>query len=99
MLIHLERSGGFAGMKTDVTLDTESLPAEDARKIKEMLDSSDFFNMPPKLAPPKRGADFFNYKITAKLEGKEHTVELSDPQVPDGLRSLLQSVMKHARKQ
>jgi hypothetical protein len=98
MLIHLERSGGFAGMKIDVTLDTESLTEEYARKIKEMLDSSDFFNMPPTFAPPKRGADFFNYRITAKLEGKEHTVEMSDPQVPDGLRALLQSVMKYARK-
>jgi hypothetical protein len=98
MLIHLERSGGFAGIKTDVTLDAESLPAEDARKIKEMLDSSGFFNMPSKFAPPKRGADFFNYRITVKLEGKEHTVEMSDPQVPDGLRALLQSVMKYARK-
>lgn len=98
MLIHLERSGGFAGMRTEVTLDTESLPAEEARKLEEMLESAGFFKMPAKFATPKKGADYFQYRITAKLKEKEHTVELSEPQLPDELRPLLRSLMKYAKK-
>ncbi len=98
MLIHLVRSGGFAGIRTEVTLDTESLPADEAKKIKEMLDSANFFNLPAKFAAPKRGADYFQYKITAKIDEKEHTVELNDTQIPEELRSLLQSLMKYAKK-
>lgn len=98
MLIHLERSGGFAGIRTEVTLDTESLPAEEAKKLLELLESADFFKMPAKFAPPKRGADYFQYSLTAKIEGKEHTVELSEPSVPENLKPLLRSLMKYAKK-
>jgi len=98
MLIHLERSGGFAGMRTEVTLDTGSLPAGEAKKLEEMLGSAGFFKMPAKVAAPKRGADYFQYRLTAKIEGKEHTVELAEPQVPEELKPLLQSLMKYAKK-
>ncbi len=99
MLIHLVRSGGFAGIRTEVTLDTESLPADEAKKIKEMLDSANFFNLPAKFASPKRGADYFQYKITVKIGEMEHTIELSETQIPEDVRPLLQSLMKYAKKQ
>lgn len=98
MLIHFERTGGFAGMRTSVNLDTKSLPKDEAGKLQELVDKAGFFNLPASFPPPKRGADYFQYVLTVELEGKKHTVEVSDPAVPASLRPLIQSLMGYARK-
>lgn len=85
-------------MRKEVTVDTESLPAEEARKLEGMLESAGFFKMPAKFAAPKRGADYFQYRLTAKIGEKEHTVELSEPQISEELQPLLQSLMEYAKK-
>ncbi len=97
MLILLERTGGFAGMRKEVTLDTETLPSEEARKLQEMVDTAGFFNLPEKFPAPKRGADYFLYRLTVDSGGNKHTVEVSDPAVPATLRPLIQSLMKYGR--
>jgi hypothetical protein len=94
MLIQFERTGGFAGMRKAVTLNTESLPQEEGRKLKEMIDVAGFFDLPAKFPLPKKGADFFQYSITVESEGKKHTIEVSDPAVPATLRPLIQYLMK-----
>ncbi len=93
MLIHFERTGGFAGMSTAVTLNTDSLPEEEARKLQEMVDAAGFFNLPEKFPLPARGADYFVYRLTVESEGRKHTVEVSEPAVPAELRPLLQALM------
>ncbi len=98
MLIHFERTGGFAGMSTTVTLDTNTLTPEEARKLHEMVDAAGFFNLPAKFPSPKRGADYFQYALTVESEGRKHTVEVSEPAVPAELRPLFQSLMTYARK-
>ena len=92
MLIRLERSGGFAGMRKSYAIDTESLPQEEAGKLHELVNAADFFNLPAKFPAPKRGADYFQYRMTVEMEGKKHTVDVSDPEVPDKLRPLIQLI-------
>jgi hypothetical protein len=95
MLIHFERTGGFAGLRTAVTLNTDTLPQDEARKLQEMADAAGFFNLPEKFPLPKRGADYFVYRLTVEKDGRKHTVEVSEPAVPAELRPLLQYLMKH----
>ncbi len=97
MLIHLERTGGFAGLRRTVTLNTDTLPSEEARKLQEMIDAAGFFDLPEKFPLPARGADYFVYRLTVEKDGKKHTVEVSEPAVPAELRPLLQSLLKYAR--
>jgi len=85
-------------MRTAVTLDTDTLPPEEARKLHEMVDASGFFNLPEKFPASTRGADYFVYRLTVEKEGRKHTVEVSDPAVPAALRPLLQSLVAYARK-
>ncbi len=99
MLIHFERTGGFAGMRTSITLDTGSVSLEEARKLQEMVEAAGFFDLPPEFPVPKRGADYFQYKLTVESEGRKHTVEVSEPAIPAALRPLLQSLMTYARQQ
>jgi hypothetical protein len=94
MQIHFERTGGFAGLRKAVSLDTESLPPEGGKKLQEMIDAAGFFDLPTKFPVPKKGADYFQYSITVELEGKKHTVQVADPFVPDNLRPLIQYLIK-----
>jgi len=95
MLIQFERRGGFAGIRKDTKLDTESLPSEKAQELLELIEKADFFNLPEKFPVPKRGADYFQYRLTIEKEGTQHTVEVSDPAAPATLRPLLQFLSKY----
>jgi hypothetical protein len=81
MKIYFERSGGFAGMRTAISLDTDSLAPDESKQLTQIYEKTDFFNLSSKTEPPK-GADYFHYKITVELENKIHTIEtteISDP--------------------
>ena len=98
MLIHFERTGGFAGMRKAITLDTGSLPRDEAGKLDELVKNADFFNLPEKFPVPKRGADHFQYRLTVEIEGKKHIVEVSEPAVSGTLRPLVQFLSKYPGK-
>jgi hypothetical protein len=94
MHIHFERTGGFAGMRKAVSLDSESLSPEEGEKLQKMIDAAGFFDLPAKFPAPKKGADYFQYLITVELEGKKHTVQVTETAVPDNLRPLIQYLIK-----
>lgn len=89
MLIQFERRGGFAGIHKDTKLKTDFIPSNVAEELLELIDKADFFNLPEKFPVPKRGADYFQYRLAIEKEGKKHTVEVSDPAVPAALRAML----------
>jgi hypothetical protein len=43
MKIHLERSGGFAGMTSSTTVDTKALAPNDANKLQNLIHKSNIF--------------------------------------------------------
>jgi hypothetical protein len=95
MKIQFERRGGFAGIRKDTKLDTDSIPSNVAEELLELIDKADFFNLPEKFPAPKKGADYFMYRLAIEKDGEKHTIEVSDPAVPEGLRPLLQFLSKH----
>jgi predicted secreted protein len=101
MLFYLERTGGIAGLRMTVMLNTESLPLDDARKLYQMVEDAGFFSLPEKLPEPITGADFFIYKLTVEKfalsfsEGKKHTVEVSGPNLAEKLQPLIQALENH----
>jgi predicted secreted protein len=98
MLFYLERTGGIAGLRMTVTLNTESLPLEDAHNLHQMVEDAGFFSLPEKLPEPNTGADLFNYKLTVEKfalsfsEGKKHTVEVDQLNIPENLQPLIQAL-------
>lgn len=89
MKIYFERSGGFAGIKMSTSIDTSLLDKDEADKIEEIVNNSQFFTLDPKIAGPKTGADFFNYKITIESEDRKRTLETSDMTLPSEIGPLL----------
>ena len=100
MRIHFERTGGFAGMRVTSTVDTDSLPPDDARDLADMVDDSGFFDLPAAFTSPPGGEpDRFQYKLTIESEGRRHTVEMGEATAPDSIRPLLRRLTTLARGQ
>jgi hypothetical protein len=102
MKIYFERSGGFMGRTVSTVVDTNELPPEEALKLLEILDDTDFFALPeepgggPESAPG--AADQLCYKVTVEVAGVQHTVETSDIEAPPQLQPLFQELTQLARQ-
>ncbi len=98
--VQWERTGGFAGMRTAATIDSESLSQEEARRLRELVEAAGFFELPEEIADPAEGggADRFLYMLTVEMEGRRHTVRTSETAAPPRLRSLIRWLTTAARK-
>jgi hypothetical protein len=97
MKIHFERSGGFAGISTSVTVDSNSVSFEEQNIVKNMVDTARFFELPSETPLPKRGADYFKYKIRVETEEKSHTIKTNDMTMPSELRPLVNYLEKKTK--
>ena len=104
MKIHLERSGGFAGMIMSTTVDTDTLSSNEANELQDLIKKSRFFNLSSQSleetsSKTKKGAaDYFIYKITIQNGNKEHTIECDDLSMPPNLKTLVNFLVKNSRK-
>ena len=98
MIIHLIRSGGFGGMRREVRVETQSLPREEREPLEVLVQDSGFFSLPGKFPKPGKGADYFTYSITVDDGKRVHTVQVSEPSLPDSLRPLVREVSKRLSK-
>lgn len=98
MQIQFERSGGFAGLRLAHSVSSEALPAEDGKKLKELVEGARFFELPATIRATEPGADRFQYKISVEAEQGKHTVQVDEAAVPAQLQPLLSWLKTAARK-
>ena len=108
MKIYFERSGGFAGMLSSTTVDTQNLSSKEANEIKNLVQKAHFFELPSKLSQSsskttKGAADYFVYKITIQNNNNnnnqsQHSVECNDVNIQPTLRPLIDILTKYLRK-
>ena len=91
MKVYFESSGGFMGTRTSVIVDTDSIPPDEAGQLRDLVNNSNFFDLPSKSPPPPKGAaDYFLYKITIQIgEKKSHTIQTNDITMPPELVPLI----------
>jgi len=87
--ISLERSGGFTGISSKVTLDTQELDPAERAELETLVNKSGFFQMPEKIDSPGLGADRFAYRLTVEDAGRSHTVEAVEGSIPEALQPLI----------
>ncbi|MEA4906701.1 MAG: hypothetical protein GYA17_16315 [Chloroflexi bacterium] len=97
MRIEFSRSGGFVGRTIRTVIDTNHLPEEESRTVREELSSVDFFQLPDRITSNQSGADQFVYQITVDDGEREHTVLISDAAAPEALQPLLRRLTVLAR--
>jgi Emfourin len=107
MRIHFERSGGVGGVRLTAELDTDqgsaiygaaqlqrSLSSDEVRRLREILEAVDLFDLPAQAPPSRRGADRFQYVVTVESAGKRHSMRTTDRAAPKALRALLEYLTK-----
>ena len=97
MQVRFERTGGFAGMRMAATISSETLTPEEAQRLRELVDSSGFFELPAEITSPPGGNDRFLYTVTVDVAGRSHTVRTGEAGIPSGLRPLIDLLTKAAR--
>lgn len=98
MRIIFDRSGGFMGLKSSLTLNLDDLPLDQAETLRRLLDEANFFTLTEN--PPTRpNPDGLQYTITVETNTIQHTVHTGDTTAPDELRPLLQELSQRARLQ
>jgi hypothetical protein len=93
MKINFVRSGGMAGTRLALELDTERLPPEDAERLRRLVESSDFFELEQGQAGSANLPDRFQFLLEIKSQvWGEHSLVVSEMAVPEDLRPLLQEL-------
>ena len=98
MKLDFERHGGFTGIPLRVSVDTDSLPKNQADELQALVTAANFWNQPAKIIPSTSAAtDQFTYQLTVKENGQQHTVETEESFAPATMRPLLDYLTKLAR--
>ena len=93
MRVDVTRRGGFAGVALHAALDTAQLDAADASRAEAALRDLPWDR--PFVEPT--AADRFRYEMVTVEGGHERHVELSEQEIPDTLRPLLELLSDHGQ--
>ena len=92
MKISLVRSGGFAGMRQEVSVDTSDLDPSVARRFRELVESADLPRHSEPTIRVKNDPDRFRYTLTVEDLGRQHSITFEEHRVPDSVRPLIDAV-------
>ena len=98
MRMTFERTGGFAGISITKVVDTTTLPDNEAKQLRQLVDAAAFFHLPASITSNTPQPDRFEYQLTVEDNGKQHTVEVSEQAVPKTLKPLIEWLMAAARR-
>lgn len=98
MIIRFERTGGFAGLFQQTTIDSATLAPQEMQSLHQLVEAAGFFELPEKISAPPGGADRFTYRLTVESGGQCHTVEVDEAAVPGPLQPLIQHLERLARR-
>jgi hypothetical protein len=96
--IELTRSGGFAGLSSKLgELDTSELPEPEAREIEALVEKANMLQLLADSPIKGKGADRFQYHLAIEDESGRRELTVSEDQIPDALRSLVDRVKAAGR--
>ena len=93
--ISYKRTGGTLSQDLAANFDLNSMPAGDAERLHNLLNESNFFDIPVVDAVPSK-PDEFAYIITVVSGNSIHTVSATDNLMPRSLRPLIQDLTELA---
>ena len=98
MRISIERSGGFAGITMRTTVDEKDVAPDEALKLRQLVEETDFFNLPGKIISRSPQPDRFQYELKLEEKGRQNTVTVSEEAMPPKLKPLVNWLMEKARQ-
>lgn len=90
MNIYFLRTGGLAGVRLSLALDTDDLPEEEAGRIRRLVEASGFFELDAHEVRASPAPDRFEYRLAIRSQvWGERELMLAESAVPDEIRPLL----------
>lgn len=96
--IKFERSGGFAGITLQSTLDLDDLPEDEAEQARQLIDEAKLFDQPKQIKARSPMPDRFEYKLTIQEKGRRRTIVVGDQSTPANLKPLIDLLLARSRK-
>jgi hypothetical protein len=93
MQVKLVRSGGFAGLSMEATVDTADLPADQQGVISRLLTE----DLRQSAVSLPGGADQFSYQLDIEKDGRTVRRSWKDPEVHETVRPLLSALASQAK--
>jgi emfourin len=93
MRVQVTRRGGLTGVTLHATLDTAQLSVVDAARAEVALRGLPWGSVPTE----PTGADRFRYEVVTEQGDHQRQVELSETEIPDTLRPLLELLPDHGQ--
>lgn len=94
--IQFERSGGFAGIVVQTTLDTDDFNAQDAREWESMVEDARL-SLPTGRAGRPGQPDRFEYWFRITGGGDTQEARIAESQLTEPQRALVHRLTEHAR--
>ena len=98
MRITLDRTGGFMGMRFSTTVDTDSLPPEEADSLRAMVQSAGLLAEKPHVSSSPGHPDQYGYMVTVVERDKTYATSVQERDVTRELRPLLDLLMARAKR-
>jgi len=95
--VQFARTGGVAGIRLTVTLDTETLPPAEADRLRRLVAAARLFDQPASRPSPAPETDRFQYQVTVEDGSRIKKVEMDESSVPGTFRPLLDYLIDSAR--
>ncbi len=100
MHISIKENGGpafFPGLAKPRTVELETLPECDQQELRQLIEASDFFQLPPGNDAQPGNPGQVHYTLTVSEGEREHTVCVLAPVKSPALDGLVQCVRRHIR--
>ena len=94
--IAFKRTGGSMDQETAVNLDLNEMPASVSQRIQNLINESNFFEI-PLIEASRSGPDEFEYTVTVVAGNSIHTVRATDTEMPKSLRPLIDDLTELAK--
>ena len=98
MKVTLERTGGFAGLRMYISVDSESLLAQEAADLEKLVQRADFFNINVR-ENSQSMPDGFQYVLSVDDTGRQRTLQFTDGSMPEKLQPMVNDLVLRARNQ
>jgi hypothetical protein len=97
MKINFERSGGFTAIPLRWNGDSSQLEKSQENSLLELIEKTEFFNLPNQIQAKSSTPDRFSYKLTIEDNNRSHTITAAESALPAPLQTLISQLTSIAR--
>jgi len=98
MRIEFERVGGVAGIRLRGSIDTDTLPPEEAKSWQALVEKAQLGRIRQSSRAGGRTRDSFEYWLTVEEGGKRSSVRMTDETLPPSATPLIDRLLALAKK-